>query len=303
MLPRYTREAMGTIWSALRKFQNFVRVEFGALVPLKGDVLVALTVFWLTGPLSQFKNHLIAYGKHIDEYLPQELRNQPDLHRRGLVVHKHVMLLLECIARGYLTGSGWGSYQREGHVCGIALPSGLHDGSKLEEAIFTPTTKAEVGHDEHVNTADAIARHGSWPRVLTLSLYNSAADYALQRGIIIADTKFEFGVDHTLADEVLTPDSSRFWDVEDYAAAQLKKKSPSGYDKEPVRQAGKVAIIEGHLVDISKLSPENPDHVVLVSGWEMPPEVVSQTTERYLTIVERLTGMTLNHFQVEVMGV
>lgn len=273
----------------------------GTTVPSKGEVLVALTVFWLTELFKQVEHHLIACGKEIDEYLPSALAGDHELHRRALVVEKLKMVPVECIARGYLTGSGWKAYQRDQAVCGISLPEGLHDGSKLPQPIFTPTTKAEEGHDEHITAESVNRQYGLWLGLATIDLYQKARDYAFQRGVIIADTKFEFG-SKKLGDEVVTPDSSRFWDVREYTEAQRQGKSPSGYDKEPVRQAGKRAIINGESVDISGLDPTNPEHVRLVASWEIPTEVIQETTRRYLTIAQRLTGLELGQFQAEVMG-
>ncbi len=275
----------------------------GVLIPFKGEVLVALTVFWLKGPLSQFTHHLVAFGRRIDDYLPEELHGDSELIRRSLIIDRHDMFLVECIARGYLTGSGLKSYKKSGQVCGIELPPGLHDGSKLDEPIFTPTTKAEVGHDEDINSEWVRSQYGSWPQNLTLSLYKAAAEYAAGCGIILADTKFEFGANHVLCDEVLTPDSSRFWDSVEYEEAQKENKSPTGYDKEPVRQAGDQAIIDGKVVNIGGLKPENPDDVELAARWEIPKEVIEQTTERYRTIAARLMGMHLEEFQAAYMGI
>jgi phosphoribosylaminoimidazole-succinocarboxamide synthase len=275
----------------------------GTTIPMKGEVLVGLTVFWLQKIFPHSKHHLLAYGRAIDGYLPKELRGNLELHKRAIVVEKKTMLLVECIVRGYLTGSGLKAYQEDQAVCGIPLPEGLTDGSELPEPIFTPTTKAKVGHDEHVTAESVEKEHGSWPRVHSIAFYKRAQLYAESKGIIIADTKFEFGEDRTLADEVLTPDSSRFWDKDEYDIARKAGKSPSGYDKERVRQAGKKAVINGQVVDISKLDPENPEHVELVASWQVPQEIIEQTTRRYRTIVQRLTGMELEQFQSEVMDV
>lgn len=272
----------------------------GKLVPHKGEVLTALTIFWFTRLFTDVEHHLVAFGNGIDDYLPEAARGDTELSRRALVVEKLTMLPVECIARGYLTGSGLGAYQKSQSVCGIPLPEGLHDGSKLPKSIFTPTTKAEEGHDEHI-TAESVDREfGTWLGVATLDLYERAQAYAKPRGIIIADTKFEFG--NKLADEVLTPDSSRFWDAAEYEQAQKEGRSPAGYDKEPVRQAGKVALIDGRLVNISRLNPKNFNEVLFAANWDVPDEVIDATTARYLTIVERLTGFTLAEFQEEMMG-
>jgi len=281
----------------------------GALIYHKGEVLTALTVFWLTRVLTGVRHHMLAYGSQIDRYLPMQLQGNRELMRRALVVEKHLMLELECIARGYLTGSGWTAYQETtakdgvGKVCGIELPAGLHDGSPLEPAIFTPTTKAKVGHDEHVDREWARKQHGMWPEKLTLNLYSRAFAYAYERGIILADTKFEFSAQGVLADEVLTPDSSRFWDVDAYRTYQQRKVSPPGFDKEPLRQWGKKrAVLDGKPVDISKLDAKDPEQHKRVARIEVPREEIEQTTDRYLTTVDRLTGKELGRYQVEDMA-
>ena len=275
----------------------------GVLVPQKGEVLVALTVFWLTEVLNGIDHHLLAYGSGIDEFLPSELAADPELQRRGVVVKRLTMVPVECIARGYLTGSGLKVYHDHGVVCGIALPKDLHDGSKLSPAIFTPTTKAVVGHDEHITAESVELRYGSWIGEKTLALYRRASEYAFSRGIIIADTKFEFGDDQCLGDEMFTPDSSRLWDTNEYAAARLIGQSPTGYDKEPVRQAGKLAVIDGLSVDISRLDPTSEQDVALAASWQIPPLVIAQTMGRYHTILNRLTGMDLEMFQQQKMHV
>ncbi len=265
----------------------------GALVPQKGEVLVALTVFWLTEVLSGIDHHLLAFGSGIDEFLPSELIANPELQRRAVVVKRLTMVPIECIARGYLTGSGWKAYRKNQAVCGVTLPDGLYDGSKLPKPIFTPTTKAVVGHDEHISAVSVEREHGSWLGDTTLIIYRRTCEYALARGVIIADTKLEFGEDHCLGDEVLTPDSSRFWSIDEYEAVRLLSRSPAGYDKEPVQQAGKVALIQGRTIDISQLDPTSEADVALAASWQVPGIVVAQTTERYRNILSRLTGTDL----------
>ena len=275
----------------------------GALVPQKGEVLVALTIFWLTEVLNEIDHHLLAYGSGIDAFLPLELIADPELQRRAVIVKRLHMVPVECIARGYLTGSGWKDYRKDQAVCGIALPADLHDGSQLPSPIFTPSTKAIVGHDVNITAESVELRFGSWLGEKTLALYRRASEYARSRGIIIADTKLEFGTDHCLGDEAFTPDSSRFWGTDEYQAARLMGRSPTGYDKEPVRQAGKLAVIAGQTVDISQLDPTNETDVALAAAWQIPGVVVAQTTQRYLNIVSRLTGTDLETFQQHFMHV
>ncbi len=287
-----------------------------AEVPLKGEILNAMTVFWLIRVLRNTDHHLVAFGGDIDQYLPYEIRmdkkNLNKIRKRAIVVKKFDMLPVECIARGYLTGSGWKAYQEDGAVCGHQLSAGLHDGSKLPKAIFTPTTKAAVGHDEHISAESVIKEYGAidW---LTLEIYSAIAEFASQKGVILADTKFEFGQndkgDVILCDEVATPDSSRFWDKGEWEEASARGKSPSGYDKEPVRQWGKTVATpftdsrENLIIGIHKLDNTDSEHIAFVSSLKIPREVLTATTGRYSTIFKLLTGQTLEQFQKEVMGI
>ncbi|HAM44788.1 MAG TPA: phosphoribosylaminoimidazolesuccinocarboxamide synthase [Propionibacteriaceae bacterium] len=239
-------------------------------IPDKGIVLTQLSQWWFNQ--IDFPNHVVSVE------VPEEFAG------RGVIVESLDMVPVECIARGYLTGSGWKEYQVSRTVCGIPLPEGLVDGSKLPEPIFTPSTKAEIGeHDENVDYATIVASQGAdlaaRLRDATLQIYTQAADLAAERGIILADTKFEFGLraDGTLvlADEVLTPDSSRFWDAETW---QPGRSLPS-FDKQYVR-----------------------DWLTQESGWDkasdtpppaLPQAVVDATRERYLEAYRRLVGADL----------
>jgi len=281
-----------------------------ALVRSKGEVLTAMTIFWLTKVLKDFPHHLVAFGSNIDDFLPGNLRANPELQRRALVVKKLEILPIEWIVRGFLTGSGWAAYQESEQVCGIPLPAGLHDGAKLPHPIFTPTTKAEVGHDLHLSAEDVIAKHGEKPRDLALSIYARALAYAESRGIIIADTKFEFGVEEILADEVLTPDSSRFWKRDEWEEAVSRRKSPPGHDKELVRTWGKgitTPFLFGRgkrIVGIHKLDPTHGGHIAFVHDeLRVPNCVLSNTRWRYRNIFQMLTGQELEKFQKSKMGI
>jgi phosphoribosylaminoimidazole-succinocarboxamide synthase len=275
-----------------------------ALVPQKGEILTALTTFWLTRVLCGYSHHLVAFGNHIDGFLPKSLWNSPVLQRRALVVKRVEMYPAELIVRGYLTGSGWKSYCRERRICGIPLPNGYHDGSKLLQAIFTPTTKAAEGHDQDIPSS-------SVPELLSglaLTWYSIAAEYATWRGIIIADTKFEADWDGKLADEVLTPDSSRFWLQSDWELAAKQGHSPTGFDKEPVRDWGRqvVANITSSgeaVVGINNLHPEVLAEREFVHSLEVPAEVLTDTTRRYRQIFQMLTGVELELFQRHDMGI
>jgi phosphoribosylaminoimidazole-succinocarboxamide synthase len=245
-------------------------------IPDKGRVLTAMSVFWFELLADLLPNHLVAYE---DERIPAEVRG------RALLVRRLEMLPVECVARGYLTGSGFTDYQRSGAVCGVALPPGLVEASRLPEPIFTPATKAELGsHDENVSFAHVVATVGAQraeaAREATLAVYRRGAEHAASRGILLADTKFEFGVDASgglvLADEVLTPDSSRYWPAEGHRPGRAQ---PS-FDKQYVRDW--------------LTGPE--------SGWDraadtppppLPDEVVAATRRRYVEAYERLSGRSL----------
>lgn len=272
-----------------------------ALVPGKGAALTAMTVFWLEKVLFNLEHHMVAYGAGIDWHFDQapELQRNRELQSRAIVVSRQNMRSAECIARGFLTGSGLESYLQTGMVCGIKLPTGLHDGSRLPEPIFTPTTKAEEGHDVHLTfdqLVDLVGRdEANRLRRLTLQIYGKGLEYAESRGLIVADTKFEFGDE--LADEVLTPDSSRFWSLTDWQLAQQSQKSPQGFDKQFVREYGKSVGISG------KLDAEDPATISMVQSKAIPGEVLSKTADLYHECFRLLAGVTLAQFQRQTMGI
>jgi len=248
-------------------------------IPRKGEVLTQISHFWFGKFASLVPNHLLAGA---NDPLPKYL--QPfatgavckDLARRSMIVKKAKPLAIECIVRGYLSGSGWKEYKKSQTVCGIRLPAGLTESAELPEPIFTPSTKAEAGHDENISFDEACkivgAELATQARDLSLKIYRAARDYARQRGIIIADTKFEFGLDNgklILIDEVLTPDSSRFWPADQYAPGRGQ---PS-FDKQFVRDYLET-------LDWDKTPP----------GPKLPDDVVAKTTAKYLEAYERLTG-------------
>jgi phosphoribosylaminoimidazole-succinocarboxamide synthase len=246
-------------------------------IPRKGEVLTQISYFWFAQTEKLVPNHLLSKA---GDPLPGELQKfSPFLDRRSMVVQKAQPLAIECVVRGYLSGSGWKDYQKTGTVCGVKLPPGLKDSSRLPEPIFTPATKAETGHDENISFEQACEITGRGiaekARDLSLKIYSFAAEYALQRGLIIADTKFEFGmVDGKLVliDEVLTPDSSRFWPADKYEAGRGQ---PS-FDKQYVRD---------YLETLSwNKQPPAP---------ALPAEIVAKTTAKYLDAYSRLTGKTL----------
>jgi len=255
-------------------------------IPDKGAVLTGLSAFWFEHTASLVPGHMVS----VTDGVPSEARG------RAMLVKKLEMLPVECVVRGYITGSGWKDYQREGRVSGIELPPGLRESERLPEPLFTPSTKAQVGHDEAIDfggvvrlleewvrTPGAAARLGEGApgpaelaervRELSIAVYRHAAEHAAARGIILADTKFEFGLDAdgalTLGDEVLTPDSSRFWPADGY---EVGRPQPS-FDKQYVRDWASS------------------------TGWdktppapEIPPEVVARTREKYIEAYERITG-------------
>ncbi len=274
-----------------------------AQVAEKGAVLTATNVFWRTEVMRElFAHDLVAAGSAIDAFLPEALRGDPELQARATVVQKLRMLPVEAVVRGCLTGSGLTAYKKTGEVCGHKLPEGLQDGDRLSEPLFTPTTKAEVGHDEHVSAESVRREHGTGLELLALELFSTARTYAADRGIVLADTKFECGLDvHgrlTVGDEVLTPDSSRFWDGRQWAAVQTKavRKSPTAYDKQYVRGWGKT-------VGIDAKKPERDYDVGWVHGQPVPDGVLRQTTRLYRYIFWRLTGVKLETYQHDVMGI
>ena len=246
-------------------------------IPEKGRVLTALTLFWLDLIRDIVPNHLITAD--VARYPAPLRRYAAELEGRSMLVRRAEVVPFECVARGYLAGSGWKEYQNTGAVCGIPLPAGLREAEKLPRPIFTPATKAEAGHDINVSEAEMAKSVGAEPtarlKQLTLAVYTRAADYAATRGIIIADTKFEFGHaggEIILVDEVLTPDSSRFWPASEYVAGM----SPPSFDKQYVRD-----YLETLTWD--KQPPAPP----------LPPEVVRRTTEKYLEAYRLLTGKSL----------
>jgi len=246
-------------------------------IPHKGQVLTQISYFWFSQTESFQPNHLIS---HANEPLPASLDAfRTQLEGRSMIVKKAKPLAIECVVRGYLAGSGWKEYRANQTVCGVKLPPGLKESSELPEPIFTPATKAETGHDENISFEQAAKIIGSDTaekvRVASLKIYNTARDYARKRGIIIADTKFEFGVFEDkliLIDEVLTPDSSRFWPADQYAAG---KGQPS-FDKQFVRDYLET-------LDWDKAPP----------APALPADVVAKTESKYLEAYERLTGKKL----------
>ena len=244
-------------------------------IPRKGEVLTLFSHFWFDRAADLVPNHLLSKA---DEPLPEAVQSHADqIGRRAMVVKKAQPLAIECVVRGYLAGSGWKEYQKQGTVCGISLPDGLENSSQLPEPIFTPATKAEEGHDENISFDEAVNIVGKnvaeQARELSIKLYMRGRDHAAEKGIIIADTKFEFGIfegELILIDEVLTPDSSRFWPADLYAPGR----SQPSFDKQFVRDYLET-------LDWDKTPP----------GPELPAEIVQKTSEKYIEAYTRVTGL------------
>ena len=251
------------------------------IIRKKGTVLTQMSRFWFDMTSDIVKNHMITCD--VNE-MPEFFR-QPQFTGNSMMCRKLTMLPIECIVRGYITGSGWKSYQKNGTVCGITLPEGLKESDRLPEPIYTPSTKAELGdHDENISFERSVEvlekafpgkgqEYAEKIRDYTIALYKKCADYALTKGIIIADTKFEFGLDENgeivLGDEMLTPDSSRFWPADGYEPGH----SQPSFDKQFARDW---------------LTAHTGEH-----DWELPEDVAEKTIAKYLEGYERLTGKTL----------
>jgi phosphoribosylaminoimidazole-succinocarboxamide synthase len=247
-------------------------------IPDKGKILTLMSLFWFDFLKDIVENHLIT--ANVEEY-PEVLKPYKELlHQRSMLVRKTEVIPVECIVRGYITGSAMKEYQKTGKVCGITLPPGLKEADKLSEPIFTPSTKAEKGgHDINISFDEMVKLVGKETaeilRELSLKIYKKAADYAESKGIIIADTKFEFGIldgKIILIDEVLTPDSSRFWPMDEYEPGKPQK----SFDKQFIRD---------WLKSTSWKDGENPPPI--------PPDIVEKTREKYLEALYKLTGKTL----------
>ncbi len=245
-----------------------------SLIPFKGKVLTQLSKFWFDFVALSCPNHLLATEV---EKFPAALQPFRDvLAKRSMLVRRTKVVPIECVVRGYLSGSGWNEYKASGKICGIKIPKGLRESDRLEEPIFTPSTKAEQGHDENISLKDVQRIIGAdlanRIRKVSLELYQKAALFAVSKGIIIADTKFEFGLDgdeHVLIDEIFTPDSSRFWPLASYEPGR----SQPSLDKQFVRD------------------------YLLTTGWDrnspppdLPEEIVRKTSKKYLEIYRLLTG-------------
>lgn len=250
-------------------------VNMGEPIPYKGVILNQLTLFWMRKFENIVPNHILT--SDVQDF-PQALRPwATELEGRSVLARRARPLPVECVVRGYLAGSGWASYQKTGKVLGHVLPGGLEEAARLDPPLFTPTTKAEVGHDESISFAEMAALCGDdaaeRARLLTMDIYSAGRAYAAERGIIVADTKFEFGfINDTLhiIDEVLTPDSSRFWDEVSYAPG----KPQESFDKQYLRDW---------------LNDQHWDHKP--PAPQLPDDVIEATERRYVDAYEKLTGL------------
>jgi phosphoribosylaminoimidazole-succinocarboxamide synthase len=258
-------------------------VVMGEPIPGKGELLTKMALFWFDRLAHVVPNHLT--GEAPESVVAEDEVEQ--VRGRSMLVKRLKGIPIEAVVRGYLAGSGWAEYQQSRSVCGVALPAGLTNAAKLPEPIFTPATKAEMGeHDENISFEQMAAQIGrplaDQVRETAIRLYTEAAAFALTKGIIIADTKFEFGLDEagrlTLMDEVLTPDSSRYWPVEGYAEAVKAGANPPSYDKQFVRDWLEQASVDGR--PWAKKAP----------APTLPPEVVQRTAAKYQEAFERLSA-------------
>jgi phosphoribosylaminoimidazole-succinocarboxamide synthase len=242
-------------------------------IPDKGRVLTRLSNWWFERTRDVVPNHILQTDAAL---FPPPFDVVPDWQGRSVLVKKAQVLPVECVVRGYLAGSSWKEYQKSASICGVALPPGLRESERLPEPIFTPTTKADAGHDEPISFEQAAQvlgeRRAQQVRDVSLQLYSFAAQVAAERGVILADTKFEFGLidnELILVDEIFTPDSSRFWDAEKYEAGRAQ----DSWDKQFVRDYLET-------LDWDKTAP----------GPDLPPEIVARTRGKYLEAWEKLTG-------------
>ena len=254
-------------------------VIMGQGIPFKGKVLTKISEFWFNYSKDIIKNHLITTD--VNKFPTECMEYADDLEGRSMLVNKADVVQIESVVRGYITGSGWSDYKKTGEVCGIKLPQGLVESEKFPEPLFTPATKAEIGlHDENISEKKAKEIAGddtiNFMKDKTIQIYKSAVEFALSKGILIADTKMEFGKigdEMILVDELLTPDSSRFWPLDKYE----KGKSQESFDKQFVRD---------YLLSI-KFNKQPPPP-------KLPDDIIRKTSEKYLEALEKLTGETIN---------
>jgi len=277
-------------------------------VQRKGVVLVALTHYWLTRVFSDVPNHLLAWGSEPESWeaagweMGDVLQLLPE---RTMLVRRCEIWSYEMIYRGHIGGSVWKQYLEDGTVAGERLPAGLSKWQQLEVPIFTPTTKAESGHDEAIALSDYASATGDTGAMLStmgLDLYVRAYAHAAERGLVLLDTKFEIGMDGRVADEILTPDSSRYTTPEDLSAAIAEGRDPIFYDKEPVRDWGR-GVKTRWGTGLQSLDPEDGDHLAFIADLEVPASVTEEAEARYMDICHRITGLPLEDYLFEMMNV
>jgi phosphoribosylaminoimidazole-succinocarboxamide synthase len=257
-------------------------VIMGEPIPGKGEILTKMALFWFAKLGHVCANHLTGEAPE-SVVTPAEV---PQVRGRAMLVRRLQPIMVEAVVRGYLAGSGWKEYQATQSVCGVALPAGLKNASKLPQPIFTPAAKATSGHDENISFEQVVqmigAEQAAKIRDLSIRLYQEAADFALTKGLIIADTKFEFGLDPqgrvVLMDEVLTPDSSRYWPVEGYQQAFARGDNPPSYDKQFVRDWLEGVKVDGQPWDKTPPAPR------------LPKDVIEKTAAKYREALDRLTA-------------
>ncbi len=271
-----------------------------ALVRLKGEILTAMNHFWVTNVIGEiFETDLVACGSGVDLFLPEGLRGNAELQKQATVVRILPAPDVEDVVRFILTGGGWESYKATQSICGHRFPNGLSDGSRLPFPVYTPTTKAAVGHDEHI-TADSVAeRYGVKRERMSLQVAGLIASYAASRGIILADTKFEFSLSNgklILADEKGTPDSSRFVDKATWEKLASKGKFPPSLDKQYIRDWGIKA-------GVKIRDPRKAEDLAFVDSLEVPERVTDMTTSIYRYVFWRLTGKQIEYYQRDILGI
>ncbi len=274
--------------------------RLGTPIPKKGEVLTAANHHSRRRVMGDlFPHDLVVAGGYVVGCIP-DLRGEHDLLKRVTIVRCMTMIPVEAVVRHGLTGTGWEAYERDGTVCGHRLPPGLRNGDILPYPIFAPTTKAEQGHDAHLNVNAVAQEHGFQIERLALQLFEVERVQAEERGLVLVDTKYEFGYDAdgvlTVCDEVHTPDSTRFWHTTEWEACRGTGTIPKSRDKQRLREWG-------IKVGINKLDPTNPEHIARVYQMPVPEEIVEMITQTYLDVFEKRVGMSLDRYQREEMGI
>lgn len=288
-----------TVVTDRRSIYDFV---LGFTIPDIGAVLNALNIHWTSEVRQDGPDDLVASGCLIDKFLPSGLSGDYELRSRATIVRVRDVIPIEAIVRGYLVGSGWQSYRDTGRVCGHKLPAGLWEGCQLPQRIFTPSTKAETGHDEHVSV-EAVRQQYPWMEARSVRAFNRISEAMEREGYLLADTKFEFGSDGTLVDERGTPDSSRIWLKSDWEVARADRRPPASHDKQYLRDAGRLIETPFGVTGIHQLDPADPEHQQFVGSVQFPEEVIARTRAIYLDIFWGLTGYRLPDYLRDCMRV